>query len=69
MSAQENMDIFLQNPQQCAEMLQLFLARTNVLTLFPSSLRLRLVPGPSIGEEEVETPSVNSMSSGILLQV
>jgi hypothetical protein len=37
--------------------------------LIPSSLRLRLVPGPSIGEEEVETPSEHSTTSGLPLQV
>jgi hypothetical protein len=35
--------------------------------LLPSTLRLRLAPGPSTGEEEVETPSEHSMASGIPL--
>jgi hypothetical protein len=69
MSAQEQMELVLQNPQQCAELLQLCLARTNVLTFLSVALRLRLVPGPSTGEEEVETPSEHSMASGIPLQV
>jgi hypothetical protein len=66
---QEQMELVLQNPQQCTELLQLCLARTEVLTLLPSALRLRLVPGPSTGEEEVETPSEHSMTSGLPLQV
>jgi hypothetical protein len=57
------MELILQNPQQCTELLQLYLAREEVLTLLPSSLRLRLVPSPSIGEEEVETPSKHSTAS------
>jgi hypothetical protein len=32
-------------------------------------LRLRLVPGLSTGEEDVETPSYHSMASGLSLQV
>jgi hypothetical protein len=68
-STQEQMELVLQNPQQCTELLQLCLARTEVLTLLPSTLRLRLVPGPSTGEEEVETPSEHSMTSGLPLQV
>jgi hypothetical protein len=68
-STQEQMELVLQNPQQCTELLQLFLARTEVLTLLPSTLRLRLVPGPSTGEEEVETPSEHSTASGLPLQV
>jgi hypothetical protein len=44
------MEIVLQKPQQCAELLQLYLARIEVLTLLPSALRIRLMPGPSIGE-------------------
>jgi hypothetical protein len=69
MSVQEQMELVLQNPQQCAELLQLCLARTEVLMFLPSTLRLRLVPGPSTGEEEVETPSEHSMASGLPLQV
>jgi hypothetical protein len=68
-SVQEQMELVLQNPQQCAELLQLCLARTEVLMFLPSTLRLRLVPGPSTGEEEVETPSEHSMTSGLPLQV
>jgi hypothetical protein len=48
--------------------MQLFLPRTEVLTLLPSALRLRLVPRPSAGEEEVEIPSEHSTSSGLPLQ-
>jgi hypothetical protein len=32
-------------------------SKIKVLTLLPSAFRLRLVPGPPTGEEEVETPS------------
>jgi hypothetical protein len=67
-SAQEKMKLFLQNPQQCAELLQLYLDRKYFLTLLPSALRLSLVLRPSIGEEEVETPSEHSKSSGLRLQ-
>jgi hypothetical protein len=49
-------------------LLQLILARTEVLRLLPSTLRSRLVPGPSAGEEEVETPSEHSTTSGLPLQ-
>jgi hypothetical protein len=63
------MELVLQNPQQCGELLQLCLARTNVLMFLPSMLRLRLVLVPSIGEEKVETPSEHSRASGIPLQV
>jgi hypothetical protein len=63
------MELVLQNPQQCPELLQLCLGRMKVLTFLPMELRLRLEPRPSIGEEEVETPSEHSMASGISLQV
>jgi hypothetical protein len=63
------MELVLQNPQQCADLLQLSLSRIEVLTLLPSMLRLRLVPGPPTGEEEVENPSKNSTTSGLPLQV
>jgi hypothetical protein len=66
-SEREQMEWVLQNPQQCAELMQLCIARTKVLTLFPSELRLRIVPGPST-EEEVETHSEHSMASGLPLQ-
>jgi hypothetical protein len=51
------MELVIQNPQQCGELLQLYLDIKKVLTLFPLALRLRLVPEPSTREEEVETPS------------
>jgi hypothetical protein len=63
------MELVLYNPQQCVELLQLRLARIEVLTLLPSTLRLRLMPGPPTGEEEVETPSEPSMTSGLPMQV
>jgi len=50
-------------------LLQLYLARIEVLTLLSSMLTLRFVLGKSIGEEEVETPSEHSMANGIPLQV
>jgi hypothetical protein len=61
------MELVIQNPQQCAELLQLCLARIEFLTLLPSALRLRLVIGTSTREEEVETPSENSMTIGLPL--
>jgi hypothetical protein len=61
------MERVLQNPQQCTELMQLCIARTKVLTLFPSVLRLRITPGPST-EEEVETHSEHSTTSGLPLQ-
>jgi hypothetical protein len=63
------MEIVLQNPQQCIDLLQLFLYRTKFLMIMPSTLRSRLVPGPSIGEDEVETPSKHSTDNGIPLKV
>jgi hypothetical protein len=60
------MERVLENPQQCIERMQLCIARIEVLTLFPSAMRLRIVPGPSM-EEEVETFSENSTTSGLLL--
>jgi hypothetical protein len=48
--------------------LHIFLAIKEVMTLLPSALRLRLAPGSSIGEEEVETPSKHSMTNGLPLQ-
>jgi hypothetical protein len=61
------MELVLQNPQQCTELLQLCLAKIEFLTFLSSTLRLRLAPVPSIGEEEVETPSENSKTSGLPL--
>jgi hypothetical protein len=66
-SAREQMERVLQDPQQCTELMQLCIARTEVLTLFPSELRLRIAPGPPT-EEEVETRSEHSMASGLPLQ-
>jgi hypothetical protein len=63
------MDLVLQNPQQCLDLLQLCLAKIEVLKLFPSTLRLRLVPRPYTREEEVETPLEHSTSIGIPMQV
>jgi hypothetical protein len=62
------MEQVLQNPQQCAELMQLCIARTEVLTLFPAELRLRITPVPPT-EEEVETRSDHSMASGLPLQM
>jgi hypothetical protein len=62
------MEQVLQNPQQCAELMQLCIARTEVLTLFPAELRLRIAPVPPM-EEEVETRSDHSMASGLPLQM
>jgi hypothetical protein len=61
------MERVLQNPQQCTELMQLCIARTKVLTLFPTMLRLRIAPVPPT-EEEVETRSDHSMASGLPLQ-
>jgi hypothetical protein len=61
------MEQVLQNPQQCAELMQLCIARTKVLTLFPAELRLRIAPVPPM-EEEVETHSDHSTGSGLPLQ-
>jgi hypothetical protein len=61
------MEQVLQNPQQCAELMQLCIARTKVLTLFPAELRLRITPVPPM-EEEVETRSDHSTGSGLPLQ-
>jgi hypothetical protein len=69
MSVQKQVELVLQNPQQCAELLQLFLARTEVLMLFPSTLRLRLALGSYTGEEDVENPLEHSTFSEITLQV
>lgn len=63
---QAQMEQVLQNPQQCVELMQLCIARTKVLTLFPTELRLRIVPAPPM-EEEVETHSDHSTASGIPL--
>jgi hypothetical protein len=49
--------------------MQLCLSRTEVLPFLPSTLRLRLDPGPSIREEEVEIPLNHSKASGLPLQV
>jgi hypothetical protein len=68
-SIREQMELVLQNPQQCAELLQLCLARIDILTFLSLVLRLRFVTRPSIGEEEVEIPSQHSMTSGLPLQV
>jgi hypothetical protein len=57
----------LQNPQQCAELMQLCITRTEVLTLLPADLRLRIAPAPPT-EEEVETRSDHSTGSGLPLQ-
>jgi hypothetical protein len=62
------MEQVLQNPQQCAELMQLCIARTEVLTLLPADLRLRIAPVPPM-EEEVETRSDHSMASGLPLQM
>jgi hypothetical protein len=64
---QEHMELVLQNHQQCAELMQLCIARTKVLTLLPSTLRLSIALRPSI-EEEVETLSENLIDSGFPLQ-
>jgi hypothetical protein len=63
------MEIVFQNPQQCAELLQRSLAKKYILTLLPSTLRLRLVLAPSREEEEVETPSEHLMTNGLLVEV
>jgi hypothetical protein len=63
-SMQEQMELVLQNPQQCTEMMQLCMARIEVLTLFTSVLRLRLMSGPST-EEEVDTHSKHSTANGL----
>jgi hypothetical protein len=68
-STQEQMELVLQNPQQCTELLQLCLDRTDFMTLLPSTLRLTIVPIPSKGEEDLETPSEHSTANGIPLQV
>jgi hypothetical protein len=71
-SLQEKLELVLQNPQQCAELVQLCLVKTKMLPFLPSVVRMRLVQqlqGPSTGEEEVETPSEHSMASGLPLQV
>jgi hypothetical protein len=68
----EQLEPVFQNPQLCAELLQLFLAKTKVFPLLPMALKARLahqLQGPSPGEEEVETPSEHSMASGLPLQV
>jgi hypothetical protein len=57
----------LQNPQQCAELMQLCITRTEVLTLLPADLRLRIAPAPPT-EDEVETRSDHSTGSGLPLQ-
>jgi hypothetical protein len=61
------MEWVLQNTQQCTDLMQLCIARTKVLTLFPTNLRLRIAPIPPM-EEEVETHSDHSMASGLPLQ-
>jgi hypothetical protein len=60
------MEQIIQNPQQCAELMQLCIARTKVLTLLSVELRLRIAPTPPM-EEEVETLSDLSMASGLPL--
>jgi hypothetical protein len=69
---QEKLEPVFQNPQLCVELLQLFLAKTKSFPQFPAELKARLahqLQGPSPGEEEVETPSAQSMASGLPLQV
>jgi hypothetical protein len=61
------MEKFLQNPQQCAKLMQLYITRIEVLTLLPEDLRLRIAPAPPM-EEEVETRSNHSTTTGIPLQ-
>jgi hypothetical protein len=61
------MERVLQDPQQCAELMQLCIARTKVLTLFPATLRSKIATGP-LTDEEVETRSDHSMASGLPLQ-
>jgi hypothetical protein len=41
-STHEQMERVLQDPQQCTELMQLCIARTKVLTLFPTALRSRI---------------------------
>jgi len=48
-------------------MVQLFIARTKVLTLFPAMLRPRITPRLPI-DEEVDTRSENSTTNGLPLQ-
>jgi hypothetical protein len=62
------MEQVLQNPQQCAELMQLCITRAEVLTLLPEDLRLRIAPVPHT-EEEVETHSDHSMASRLPLQM
>jgi hypothetical protein len=40
------MEQVLQNPQQCVELMQLYIARIEVMTLLLAELRLRIIPAP-----------------------
>jgi hypothetical protein len=65
-STHEQMERVLQDPQQCAELMQLCIARTKVLTLLNTTLRSKIAIGP-LTDEEVETRSDHSMASGLPL--
>jgi hypothetical protein len=56
----------LQNPQQCVELMHLYITRTEVLTLLPTDLRLRIALAPPI-EDKVENHSDHSIDSGLQL--
>jgi hypothetical protein len=64
---QAQMEQVLQNPQQCADLMQLYINRIEVLTLLPEDIRLRIALAPPM-EEEVETHSDHSMASRLPLQ-
>jgi hypothetical protein len=71
-SLQDPLKPVFQNPQLCAKLLQLFLAKTKYFPQFPAELKAQLahqLQSPSPGEDEVETPSARSMASGFPLQV
>jgi hypothetical protein len=68
---EEKLESVFQSPHLRAELLQLFLDKKKSFPQFPAELKALLAHQmqiPSPGEEEVETPSTQSMASGLPMQ-
>jgi hypothetical protein len=71
-SLKEQLEHILQDPQQCSELLQLYLAHVEAIPFLLLALKTKLAQqlrGSIKGEEEVETPLEKSMVSGLPLQI